>query len=410
MIIDLLLLSTILCPIAGEARTQDVINNWQEVPITESVFEDETKMTWDLAEDYEFLLEEESKEVAIATILKEHLEGKNYRYGGFDINWDELVTLLSLNPIQLLKAKQVTEKAVEMTNTLYPNQGNYQDDGDAFRHTYWSALLTRSFGDDFAISLTSAHESGEPDGIDKDMDLHNNSNGVLLYHEWLNKINYSGDYPQDDIAYFVAHCIANGEIYDCVKINASLQKIVYTNVGYNNTSSYGMKGYIDTIDVDDWTFPQQYHFYPAVKDAYTNNSVLLETNRLRTGYIEQEYIVLSPRRADAGYAYLDVFFPTPIVAVDLDMCLWSEYEYYDPSNCNIFVGRKINYNSHVMYYDLLNDYSLSTNRTNPNRFRFNFPDGTTGIRFAAQAPAVGDRNKGRVCIGQMDIIFANTSY
>ncbi|MEV6098980.1 hypothetical protein [Nocardia sp. NPDC051981] len=50
--------------------------------------------------------------------------------------------------------------------------------GDAFRHTYWNALLTRRFGEDFAKEYTTAHERvGGQQGPREAMDLYNNSIG-----------------------------------------------------------------------------------------------------------------------------------------------------------------------------------------------------------------------------------------
>ncbi|MEU1209164.1 hypothetical protein [Nocardia sp. NPDC005825] len=59
-------------------------------------------------------------------------------------------------------------------------QGQTLNDGqgDAFRHTYWNALLTSRFGEDFAKEYTTAHERvGGQQGPREAMDLYNNSIG-----------------------------------------------------------------------------------------------------------------------------------------------------------------------------------------------------------------------------------------
>ncbi len=51
---------------------------------------------------------------------------------------------------------------------------------DAFRHVYWSWLLTREFGPDFSEEATDAHEIGatyESGATNRRMDLHNNAVG-----------------------------------------------------------------------------------------------------------------------------------------------------------------------------------------------------------------------------------------
>lgn len=388
MITDLLILPTLLCSASAPAIQQPLSNDLDKQP--------------PIVEKYE-------REDAVNDV-DDSGEGGTRSYYDLDLNWNELVALLSLTPSQLVLAISARDKALDMTAYLYPNTSNYQDDGDAFRHTYFSALLAKTISDDFSSRLLAAHESQQPAGLDKNMDLHNNDNGIILYHEWVDKINYTGSSPLDDLAYFICHCIANGEIYDCVKINTNINKMVYTTVGINNASTYGIKGYIDQIDPDDYEFEAQYFFYNKTKYVATYNDVTIETRRLRTGYIEEEYIVLSPRRQNAGYAYFDMYFPTPIIAIDLDICLWSNNEYLDPNSCSANLSKMTSYNDYINYYDLLNEYSLSTNRANPNRLRFNFNNQASGIRFSVQAPAVGDRNKGRLCIGNMHILFANPNY
>jgi RHS repeat-associated protein len=57
--------------------------------------------------------------------------------------------------------------------------------GDAFRHAYWNALMTREFGAEFAAAYGNAHEtSAVPPGYpgneaaEQFMDLHNNEVGI----------------------------------------------------------------------------------------------------------------------------------------------------------------------------------------------------------------------------------------
>lgn len=396
MIADLMLLPSLLfslgAPPAAYSDTQDTS---VQMPISEEQ-KNEEKAFFNLEEDGEEKDDNGEEERSLGDYL--------------DVNWDEIAVLLSLTPSQIIVATNLTNLAVEKTDELYPNQSNYQDDGDAFRHTYWAALLANNFGDEFSRNLTDAHESSEPDGIDKNMDIHNNRNGIKLYHEWVDKISYSGVYPLDNLALFICHAVANGEVYDCIKINTATNKPVYSNVGISNVSSFGMKGYIETIDVDDYDYEEQYFFNMKSKNIETNENTTISTRRLRTGFIQNQYIVLSPRRENAGYAFLEFYFSTPILAVDLDICLWSDNELLSGNGCGASVVEKPDYQTFIYHYNLLTDFGLSTNRNNPNRIRFDFPEQADGIAFRAQAPAVGDRNKGRLCIGNMHIIFANPNY
>lgn len=53
--------------------------------------------------------------------------------------------------------------------------------GNAIKHATWILFNCNTFGKWLAESLGSAHEVGEPNGSRRNMDLHNNSIGVLLF-------------------------------------------------------------------------------------------------------------------------------------------------------------------------------------------------------------------------------------
>ncbi|MFT3893683.1 MAG: hypothetical protein QM730_18800 [Anaerolineales bacterium] len=71
------------------------------------------------------------------------------------------------------------------TDTTYDLFSDFDDGAmhnspsDAFHHAYWSALITREFGADFANQFTMAHE-GRPfsERNEAFMDLHNNQVGI----------------------------------------------------------------------------------------------------------------------------------------------------------------------------------------------------------------------------------------
>ena len=53
--------------------------------------------------------------------------------------------------------------------------------GDAFRHCYWSALLSRDIGEANALQFTTAHENFPLNPVpEKDMDLWNNRIGIAI--------------------------------------------------------------------------------------------------------------------------------------------------------------------------------------------------------------------------------------
>ena len=138
-----------------------------------------------------------------------------------------------------------------------------------------------------------------------------------------------------------------------------------------------------------------------MKKVYT-----FQTTRLRCGYIEEEYIVLSPRREDAGVAYLVYSFDDCISQINVDMTMWSNSEYLYTSDGSVALLQvKDNSGNWITVLDLLNDITLSTDRNNPNNYIISFPENTKEFRFYVASAQIGNRNKGRVCIGNIEIFI-----
>ena len=55
----------------------------------------------------------------------------------------------------------------------------------------------------------------------------------------------------------------------------------------------------------------------------------------------------------------------------------------------------------VTLADFLNEYKISTNRIMPTYLLFTFEVPVNEIRFIATAYPEGDRNKGRLCVGNI---------
>ncbi|MGF0319866.1 DUF6973 domain-containing protein [Nocardia fluminea] len=72
---------------------------------------------------------------------------------------------------------KITEAASDRAKELYPDS-ELEGQGDAFRHTYWNALMTQRFGEEWTTEFTTAHEkSGSNIAQREAMDLFNNSRG-----------------------------------------------------------------------------------------------------------------------------------------------------------------------------------------------------------------------------------------
>ncbi|MBM7836681.1 DUF6973 domain-containing protein [Clostridium sardiniense] len=102
--------------------------------------------------------------------------------------FNQKVTRLELSltgayPREALLVFSNSKKANKAAQSRYvskPSSVLYKGNGDAFRHAYWNVLNRRSVGESFAKLFSDAHESEEPNGIDKTMDLRNNKIGIDL--------------------------------------------------------------------------------------------------------------------------------------------------------------------------------------------------------------------------------------
>ena len=157
---------------------------------------------------------------------------------------------------------------------------------------------------------------------------------------------------------------------------------------------------LHTVNQEDYGFEQQYFFDEKIKEHFIDG-LNFTTNRLRCGYIEEEYINLSPLRKGAGEAYLEFNFKMPIYEMSTYLTFWSNNERYEDGDI-ANISYLTNDGEWITLFDLLNnDNPLPTDRKNPKRYEFNFVNGTKGIRFYSHVKnPVGDRNKGRICVGE----------
>lgn len=159
------------------------------------------------------------------------------------------------------------------------------------------------------------------------------------------------------------------------------------------------------INPSEYHFEEQYFFYnKSQKIMY--DDLIIDTNRLRAGFIKDRTINLSPKRQGAGEAYLEYKFDKPIERVSFDLAFWSTSEGLSSSDSSAVFQYKNSSGEWVTYLDLLNEAHLPFDRYNPKNYIFIFDtDDVYEIRFISKSTAVGTRNKGRICIGEMDVLY-----
>lgn len=162
-----------------------------------------------------------------------------------------------------------------------------------------------------------------------------------------------------------------------------------------------------SISPDDWNFDERYYFEnEGIKENTINIGDLeINTERLRCGYIEKEFINLSPNRYNAGDAYLDLTFNENIYKMDTNISFWSNGESLYSSNGDYaYIKYRDFYGEWKTALDLLN-CNLSMDRENQNHILIDFPLGTKQIRFEAHKENPDtNRNKGRISLGNLKFI------
>ncbi|MCR5333236.1 MAG: C10 family peptidase [Bacilli bacterium] len=158
------------------------------------------------------------------------------------------------------------------------------------------------------------------------------------------------------------------------------------------------------IKPNEWGLAPRYYFAnEGIKEtSNTFNGIHFTTKRLRCGYIENMYVVLSPRRQNAGYAYFEIHFDQTMYSFMYSVCLWSNNENLD-GYAIIDVDEGDDFWMHEV--DLLNDITLTTKENGVRRYVYYNSVGFTGIKFIAYATATGNMNRGRLCIE--DLAFSN---
>ena len=84
--------------------------------------------------------------------------------------------LILQHPIRSIIVFCASEDARVATEDFYGNPDSVLNNGDAFRHAYWNALMTKRMNKDIAKEFADAHEYGQT-GIASQMDLLNNQIG-----------------------------------------------------------------------------------------------------------------------------------------------------------------------------------------------------------------------------------------
>ena len=219
---------------------------------------------------------------------------------------------------------------------------------------------------------------------------------------------------------------AHGKIYYVyIGFESPVDSDSYWDDYYCLTQFAELKDYANRVQIKpaDWKFEKRYWFANEGDNGneYKEKSLKVKglniiSQRLRCGYIEEQYINLSPRREGAGEAYLRLTWDKPVYSYMFG-AYWNSSE-----NLNGVAVVRVMYKDgtwqDLEYPDFnLKAIGLSTTRSNIKRFIGKHSQGIYGLEFYATSDATGDRNKGRICLDDIvlntdpyDLDFISTNY
>lgn len=141
----------------------------------------------------------------------------------------------------------------------------------------------------------------------------------------------------------------------------------------------------------------QYFFNEIQQDVTFESGETISTSRLRTSYIENKYLVMSPDRKNAGTAFLQMRFLHQINKLQFTASMWSSLEGIFSESFKI--QYEDTYDSSFHTFKTIDLRRMSCDKEKPNTYIFTFPGNVYCIRFFAETTSVGgNRNKGRICL------------
>lgn len=165
----------------------------------------------------------------------------------------------------------------------------------------------------------------------------------------------------------------------------------------------------ERIAWDDYPFMDDYNTTRLTNTLTTQSGYSFKVNRLRCGFIHDEYLTISPRKQGFNEAYIEWNFKNPVTHLEIDIAFWSDDERYDYPNIGYptIDYRHLGNYRWITAVDLLNG-EISTDRDHMTHISLDFPMKIKQLRvrsWFAYISGLNDRNKGRISVGN---IIVNT--
>lgn len=175
-----------------------------------------------------------------------------------------------------------------------------------------------------------------------------------------------------------------------------------------------LQGYTESITINpvDYGYydgyPIHYGFAENYQNHVTSNGFEFKTRRLRTGFIQEECIVLSSIRNTINNAFIEYKFDRSVDSIDINMSYWREISHEWLTNNNGEVILKILNEEHewtTIYNFLSEEAGLSTDRNNMKTYSIKFPRPVYGFKNENNSfvDHTSNDNRGRICIGDLTL-------
>lgn len=180
----------------------------------------------------------------------------------------------------------------------------------------------------------------------------------------------------------------------------------YTKKSFAKPLEYSQ---IPQIKPNEYGFADAYPSDETTRDAFVSHAAshnfAFETRRYRTGYIHNEYIVMSPIRKGFKEAFIEYRFSYAVTRIDVELARWrkTSHEWLTSSTGEAEVQYYWG-NQWVKKLDLLSSSTaLPTNRNAHKFYKIEFDNPVCRVRFHAEtfSANTNDDNRGRICIGNM---------
>lgn len=169
-------------------------------------------------------------------------------------------------------------------------------------------------------------------------------------------------------------------------------------------------GFADSYPVD-YTTKNQYYIHEL------DNGLTFRTRRYRTGYIHDEYIVMSPIRDNIPEtkAFIEYSFKRPIEKIEVELSRWrsASAEILNASNGKAALQIPGASTWETKLDLLASATALPTDRNMPKKYVIEFDTPIYSFRFYSEyngTNVVAGANRGRICIGDMSVQFQKCNY